>query len=161
MRRMFVFGVFCLVLAAVPATPQSGSGANHVLLSAAELKWGPAPPALPSGSMVALLSGDPAQPGPFAIRTKMPAGYRIPPHWHPVVEHLTILSGDVALGMGDTFDESTMTTLGPGGYAALPPEMRHYLKARTDVVMEVHGVGPFVLTYVNPADDPRAKATAK
>jgi quercetin dioxygenase-like cupin family protein len=89
----------------------------------------------------------------------MPAGYRIPPHWHPVAEHLTIISGRIAFGMGDKFDAAAMKTLPAGGYAVMPPEMRHYLEAKTEAVLEVHGVGPFVITYVNAADDPRTPPT--
>jgi hypothetical protein len=62
--------------------------------------------------------------------------------------------------MGDKFDAPTMKTLPAGGYTVMPPEMRHYLEAKTDSVLEVHGVGPFVITYVSAADDPRTSHRA-
>jgi hypothetical protein len=161
MRRILVGTLGCLLLAARPGIPQAAPTVAHVLLTPSEFKWGPTPPALPPGSTLVVLSGDPSQPGPFALRVRVPAGYRIAPHWHPTVENLTILSGDVAFGMGDTFDESTMKTLPAGGYAAMPAEMRHYLKAKTAAVFEVNAMGPFVLTYVNPKDDPRTAPPAK
>jgi hypothetical protein len=134
------------------------AAAPHTLLTPSEFKWGPAPAALPRGSTMAVLSGDPGKPGPFVLRVKAPAGYKIMPHWHPTDENLTILAGSFAIGMADTFDEAALKTLTPGSFVRLPAEMRHFGLAKTNVVFQVHGVGPFVLTYVNPADDPRKAA---
>ena len=135
------------------AAPASAPG-PHVMLAPGELKWGDAPPSLPSGAKMAVVQGDPTQAQPFVIRAQVPAGYKVPPHWHPGVENLTILSGTVALGMGEQFDESKMTTVPVGGYASMPAEMRHYFMAKTAATFQVHGMGPFVVNYVNPADDP-------
>jgi quercetin dioxygenase-like cupin family protein len=104
--------------------------------------------------MFALVSGDPTKAGPFVIRLKVPAGYKIAPHWHPTDENVTVISGTFAIGMGEKFDETKMKTLPAGGYAQMPAEMRHYAMAKTATVVQVHGVGPFVLNYVNPADNP-------
>jgi ketosteroid isomerase-like protein len=135
---------------AAPATAAS----SHVMLAPGELKWGDGPPSLPPGAKMAVVQGDPSQAQPFVIRAQVPAGYKVPPHWHPGVENLTILSGTVALGMGETFDESKMTAVPVGGYASLPAEMRHYFMAKTAATFQVHGMGPFVVNYVNAADDP-------
>jgi hypothetical protein len=78
----------------------------------------------------------------------------VAPHWHPGVENLTIISVTVALGMGEQFDEATMMEIGPGGFASLPAEMRHSFLAKSASTFQVHGMGPFVVNYVNPADDP-------
>ena len=129
----------------------------HVMVEAASIKWGGPPPSLPPGSRLAVIAGDPSKPGPFVLRAQVPAGYKIAPHWHPGDENLTILSGTVALGMGETWDESKMQSVGTGGYAALPAGMRHYFMAKTAATFQVHGMGPFVLNYVNPADDPSKK----
>lgn len=134
------------------AAPQQAS--QHLMMPATDIKWGDPPPSLPPGSKIAVVSGDPTQPGPFVIRAMVPSGYRVAPHWHPGVESLTILTGTVALGMGETFDEGAMTAIGPGGYASLPAEMRHYFLAKSAATFQVHGNGPFVVNYVNPADDP-------
>jgi quercetin dioxygenase-like cupin family protein len=91
------------------------------------------------------------------IRVQAPAGYRIAPHWHPTTENLTVLSGTVALGMGDKVEEQSMTNLNAGGYVVMPAEMRHSFLARTVATVQVHGVGPFAITYVNVADDPRQR----
>ena len=101
-----------------------------------------------------VVSGDPGKPGLFVVRLKLPAGYKINPHWHPTDEHVTVLSGTFALGMGEKFDQAAMTELPVGGYALLPAQMRHYAMAKGETTVQVHGQGPFTLTYVNPADDP-------
>jgi ketosteroid isomerase-like protein/quercetin dioxygenase-like cupin family protein len=129
----------------------------HAMVAPATLKWGDSPPGLPAGARVAVVSGDPSAPGPFVLRAQVPAGYRVPPHWHPTAENLTVLSGTVALGMGDTMDDKTMTTLAAGGYAVLPADMRHSFAARTAATFQIHGSGPFAISYVNAADDPRNK----
>jgi ketosteroid isomerase-like protein/quercetin dioxygenase-like cupin family protein len=134
----------------VPAT-------SHVMVEAGAIKWGDPPPSMPAGAKIAVIAGDPSKPGPFVVRVQVPAGYRIAPHWHPGDENVTIFSGTVALGMGETWDDSTMKSIGTGGYAALPAEMRHYFLAKTASTLQVHGIGPFVINYVNPADDPSKK----
>lgn len=111
--------------------------------------------------MFVVVSGDPGKVGPFAVRLKMPAGYKIAPHWHPTDEHVTVLSGTLALGMGERFDKAAMKDLPAGAYGLLPAEMRHFAMAKTAAIVQVHGTGPFVLTYVNPADDPSKAAPAK
>ena len=137
------------------STPQAAS--PHVMVAPADIKFGDPPPSLPPGARIAVVAGDPTQAGSFVIRAQVPAGYKIPPHWHPGVENVTVLSGTVALGMGEQFDESKMTTVGAGGYASLPAEMRHYFMAKSAATFQVDGMGPFVVNYVNPADDPSKK----
>jgi quercetin dioxygenase-like cupin family protein len=133
---------------------------SHVAIAPTEVKWGPGPPSLPKGAQLAVVAGDPSKPGPFAIRLKLPAGLKVAPHWHPTDENVTVLSGTVAFGMGEQFNEAAMKEMPAGSYVFMPAEMRHFAKAKTDATLQVHGVGPFVLNYVNPADDP-SKAAAK
>jgi hypothetical protein len=135
------------------AAPQEAPS-QHILIGPADVTWMDSPPGLPPGSKLAVISGDPSQAQPFVIRAQVPAGYRVAPHWHPGVENLTVLEGTIALGMGETFDEGAMTALGPAGYASMPADMRHYFLAKSAATFQVHGMGPFVVNYVNPADDP-------
>lgn len=128
--------------------------AQHVMTEASTLKWGAAPPSLPAGARMAVVSGDPSQAVPFVIRAQMPAGYRVAPHWHPTDEHVTVLSGTVALGMGEKFDEAAMKDVSTGGYFVAPLEMRHFFMTKTAATIQVHGIGPFAVNYVNAADDP-------
>ena len=146
---------FCMVVFAVLGLAQESKMQTHIALTAGEVKWGPAPPSLPKGAQIAVVSGDPSKAGPFTIRLKFPAGFRVPPHWHPTDENVTVLSGMIAFGMGEKFDKTSMKVMSAGGYAMMPAEMRHVALAKTAVTLQVHGTGPFVLNYVNAADDPR------
>ena len=133
---------------------------THSVIAPEAVTWGPAPPALPAGAQMAVLSGNPGQPGPFTVRVKIPAGYTIAPHWHPTAEHLTVLAGEAGVGMGDAIDAAAMQTMKAGAFAVMPAEMRHYLRAKVETTVQVHGTGPFTITYVNPKDDPRNAAAA-
>lgn len=138
------------------AAPKAPAG-THTMLAPNEIKWGDAPPGLPAGARVAVVSGDPSQAQPYVLRAQLPANYRIAPHWHPAMENITVLSGTVALGTGEKFDEPAMQNVPTGGFASLPAEMRHFFMSKTAATIQVHGIGPFAITYVNPADDPRTK----
>ena len=126
-------------------------------MNADEIKWGPAPPVLPAGAKMAVLTGDPAGNGFVTVRLKMPAGYKIPPHWHPTDEHVTVLSGSLAIGMGDTLDKKQSKLLKVGGYGVAPANMHHFAWTPAGATIELSLMGPLQVTYVNPADDPSAK----
>jgi hypothetical protein len=133
-----------------------------IQMAPAQMKWGPAPPGLPPGAEVAILSGDPSKDGkPFVLRLKVPSGYKVMPHYHPKAEHLTVISGTFFFGMGDKFDMKAGHAYGVGSYLNAPAEMHHYAWAKGSTVVQVHGIGPFAITYVNPADDPRKSAQPK
>lgn len=136
------------------AVPVFGQGHADLLARPTDVKWGPAPPTLPKGAQLAVLSGDPSKNGLYVIRLKMPANYQIPAHHHPTAENLTILSGSFHAGMGDKLDRAKTVTFEPGGFAAMPANMNHYAWASRDTVVQVHGEGPFSIVYVDPADDP-------
>ena len=107
---------------------------------------------------MAVLHGDPTKSGTFVVRLKFPANYQVAAHYHPTDEHVTIISGEMSLGMGDKLDRAKANTLKPGGYVALPAKMSHYVWTDSGVVLQVQAEGPFALTYVNPADDPTRQA---
>jgi ChrR-like protein with cupin domain len=161
MRRNILVAVGAM--AALPlalvstVTGQSAAPAPvHVMVTDAEIVWKDSPGLNPGGK-IAVVSGNPASAGPFTIRLHLPAGYKVAPHWHPTDEHVTVLSGTFAMGMGEVYDESQMKDLAAGGYTAMPAEMRHFGLAKTTTVVQVHGTGPFASNYVNPADDPRRR----
>jgi quercetin dioxygenase-like cupin family protein len=110
---------------------------------------------LPAGAKLAVLEGDPNKQGPFTIRLQMPSGYKIMPHTHPTPEKVTIISGTGFLGMGPTFDQAAAKQLDPGSFAIMPAGMQHFAFAKGETVVQISGNGPFVINYVNPADDPR------
>lgn len=115
-------------------------------------------PAFPKGAQTVVLHGDPAKPGLFILRAKFPANYVVPPHTHPVFESVTVLSGTMGSGMGETVDKAKGKLLGPGSLLLLPADHPHYVWAGDEeVIIQVTAIGPFDLNYVNPADDPRKK----
>jgi len=128
-----------------------------VFLTAAEIKWGDAPPSLPKGAQIAVLHGDPSKKAPFTVRLKMPDGYKIPGHWHTQDEQLTILSGTFLLHMGDNM-EAPAHSLPAGSFHFLPGKMHHAAETKGEVVLQLHGTGPFDIHYLNPADDPMKAA---
>lgn len=131
---------------------------EHVMVKPGDLKWGPAPPSLPPGAQVAVLAGDPSKEGaPFTMRAKMPDGYTVPPHWHPTDENVTVLQGTLLVGRGTKIEADALEILPAGSYMRMPKTMRHYARAKGETILQVHGVGPFAVNYVNPADDPRKK----
>lgn len=127
----------------------------HVVASPAAVKWSPAPPFLPKGAQVAVLLGDPKKEAPFILRLKVPAGYKVPAHLHPIDENLTVLSGALHIGMGDKLDPANGEVVAPGGFVHMPKGMHHYAWFTQETVLQSAGVGPFGITYINPADDPR------
>ena len=137
-----------------PDAPPQVPHTEHAMVAPSAVKWAAPPPSLPPGAHFAVVAGDPSQAQPFVLRLRVPAGYRIPPHWHPTAENVTVLSGTVALGMGDTFDPAAMQDLPAGGFGTIPSEMHHFFMAKTAATVQVHGMGPFAVNYVNPADDP-------
>jgi len=119
-----------------------------------ELKWGPAPTIFPAGAQMAVLQGNPGVTELFTVRLWMPSGYRIPPHVHPTDEHVTVISGSFLVGMGKTFDAAKTMRLKPGGFVTAPANAAHFAVAQGPTIVQVHALGPFAMTYVNPADTP-------
>ena len=143
-----------LALAAGTATAQSHP--HHQLVDATALKWA-AVPSLPPGAQIAVIEGPMSEAVPFTIRLKFPANYRIPPHSHPAVERVTVLSGTFHLGSGDRFDPAQAQAIPAGGMVIMPSGMRHYAFTSAETVVQLHGTGPWGITYANPADDPRSR----
>jgi quercetin dioxygenase-like cupin family protein len=123
---------------------------------AAGMQWKEGPASLPKGAQMMVLEGDPAQPGPFTLRFKFPAGFQIQPHWHTQTEHATVLAGTILLGMGDRFDRAAMRPMAAGSFGYWPAGTRHFAWTETETILQLHGQGPWTIQYVNPADDPRS-----
>jgi len=126
-------------------------------INADDVKWGPVPPNIAAGAQLAVISGDPSKEGPFVMRLKMPAGYKVPAHYHPQYENVTVLTGEFHVGMGDKLDTDKGMLLRPGGYVEAPAKMHHYAWVTSDTVVQIAGPGPFGIIYVDPADDPSKK----
>lgn len=148
-----VVAVPSLILAQTPA----GAAQHAVVIAPGGIMWGPAPAALPAGAKAAVLEGDPTQAGAFTLRLWFPDGYTIPTHFHSSPEHVTVIQGTLLVGMGEQFDASKLAELPTGTFGLIPPGMKHFARAKGEVVIQLHGIGPWGLTYVNPADDPRRR----
>ncbi|MCC6765279.1 MAG: cupin domain-containing protein [Deltaproteobacteria bacterium] len=145
---------------AVVAAAAADAIPPHVVVTPRAIKWVPFVPGGPHAK-AAVLAGDPEKPGPFVLRIKSPAGAKAAPHWHPGDAHVTVISGTFAVGMGDVFDARKLTVLPAGSYVLLPREMHHFAQSKTPTIVQVHGMGPFQVNFVNPADDPRKKTAAR
>jgi quercetin dioxygenase-like cupin family protein len=121
-----------------------------------DIKWGPAPAVFPPGAEMAVMQGNPGGNSLFTVRLRFPDGYKIPPHTHPTDEHVTVISGTFRVGMGPTFDAKQMLSLSAAGFVTAPANAAHYAAAQGTTVVQVHAMGPFAMTYVNPADTPKA-----
>ena len=134
---------------------------TRAIAQGAAPKFGPAPAVFPAGAKMAVMQGDPGKTELFTVRLDFPAGYTIPAHFHPTDEHITVIHGALQVGMGDKFDAKHMMTVGTGGFATAPAKMNHYTRAKGHTIVQIHAMGPFAMTYVNPSDDPSRKAGGK
>jgi quercetin dioxygenase-like cupin family protein len=157
--RLFLLALSFSVSASIAAAQGTRTpGAQHaILVMPDQVSWGPGPAALPPGAKASVLQGDPEKAETFTLRLSLPDGYRVPPHSHPADELVTVIEGTFRIGMGDKFDASALTTLPPGGFVAMQPGTRHFVQTRGETVVQIHGIGPWKINYVNPADDPRRR----
>ena len=143
-------------LALFATTGWAQHAGQHHYVAAKDLKWA-AVPSLPAGAQITVLEGPMNQAAPFTVRLKFPAGYRIPPHTHPAVERVTVLSGTFHMGMGEKFDPKAAQAVRAGELMIMQPGTAHYAWAEGETVVQLHGMGPWGITYINPADDPRKR----
>ena len=157
MRRLCtVLVILILMLATVAVLRAQAQHPTHLVATPDTLKW--AEPAVLPGARLAVVQGDPSKEGLFVYRIKMPAGYKIPPHLHKASENVTVLSGVFFIGVGEKFDQGSGQELPAGGFVSIPPNHPHFAWAGAqETMVQVHGVGPTDLRFVNPADDPRTK----
>ena len=160
-RNLFIIlaivGTLCIAgqLFTIAAHPASH---DNNAFTPETIPWGTPPPFIAPGAQLAVIEGNPgASTGDYTVRLKMPNGYRIAPHWHPLRENVTVISGTFKVGMGDTFDKDKMASFPAGSFAFLDPDMHHYAMASGEVIVQVHGIAPLQFNYVNPQDDPSKK----
>lgn len=130
---------------------------GHIMIVPKDFEWKDGPASLPAGTKAVVLEGDPTKEGPFTMRVKIPANYKIPPHTHPGVEHVTVLEGSLQMGVGEKWDDKGMTDLPAGGFAVMEIGTKHFAGSKDGATIQVHGIGPWGINYINPADDPRKK----
>ena len=133
-----------LPLGALGAQDTTAAADSMVALRAADVKWGPVEsPGFAPGLEIGVVAGDPSKAGPYTLRLRFPAGYAFPPHWHPMAENLTVVSGRFFLGMGGKRDDAARKEYGPGDYHLLPGRMPHFGRVEGPTVVQLHGMGPF------------------
>jgi quercetin dioxygenase-like cupin family protein len=157
--RLAVFALILFGWAVLPATDaaEAPDKAKMAIYLADEIKWVEAPPSLPKGATVAVLEGDPTKEGPFTMRAKMPDGYRVPPHTHPQTERVTVISGTLHIGMSEKFDEKSTKAMPAGSFGYWPAGMKHFAYVKGETIIQLNGIGPWAINYLNPEDDPRDK----
>ena len=157
MKRVAVvtalLGGLCVVLIHQSyATAQDG----HTFVTPSDLKWTDVP-ALGAGAKIAVIEGPLNEAVSFTFRIKLPADFKVQAHSHPAVEHVTVISGTFNVGMGDKLDTTKTQALTVGSVAIMQSKMNHFAWTNEETIVQVHGVGPWAVNYVNPADDPRKK----
>jgi hypothetical protein len=156
MRKLILLTLTALIVASPAAAKHKATPAKaKAAVAQAELKWVDGAPGLPGGVQMAVVKGDPGKKGMFTIRLKMPANYAVRPHWHPTDEHVTLVSGKLIYGMSDELDRSGGQALAQGAGVTMKAKQHHWVFTGDGAEVEVSAIGPFAITYVNPADDPR------
>jgi hypothetical protein len=143
--------VLAFASSALADAPKGG----HTMHKPDKLEWKDGPPALPKGSKMVVIAGDPSKPEVFTLRLKFPSGFKVMPHWHPEAEHVTVLEGQWSMGSGDKWDDKALMDMGPGAFMVMDKGTRHYGVCKKDCVVQLHAMGPGGTCYINKADDPR------
>ena len=151
--------IVCLGFAQI-SKEQKDSG--HVMLTPDQVSWQMGPPEFPAGAQVAVLDGNPSQAGvAYAIGLKLPDGYKIPPHWHPVDASVAVMRSVFGMGVGEKADLAQGRELPAGSYMRVSKGVPHFEWTKGETIIYISGLGPLGTTYVNPADDPRQKSASK
>ena len=156
MNTKIVTSLAVLTLACLGASAGWAQPGAHIMVTPTDLKWAEVP-SLPPGAKIAVIEGPLGEAVPFTFRLKFPADYKIPAHWHPAIEHVTVISGTFNMGTGDKLDTVKSKPLSAGSVAIMQPKTNHFAWTKEETIVQVHGVGPWAITYVNPEDDPRKK----
>jgi quercetin dioxygenase-like cupin family protein len=133
---------------------QPGQAGFKVVLPE-DIDWKPFP-AFPPSVRLAVVVGDPAEPGPYVTRVKVPFGVKLMPHRHPEDRIYTVMSGVFYIGLGERFDGEKVVAYPPGSVIVLPGNVFHFHWAKSgEYVTQISAIGPLGLEYLNPDDDPR------
>ena len=145
------------LLFTTPALATDHNMAGHISIIPSEIQWVDAPSMGPNVKL-AILEGDPKLAQPFTFRVKFPPNFKVAPHTHPVYERVTVIAGTFSLGIGAKFDASKARAFPTGGVAIMPPGMPMFAYASNEeTIIQIHGTGPWGITYINPEDNPSKK----
>lgn len=152
---LILIGIFSVITRIQAQMTHTKDG--HIMVVADSIKWVDGPSSLPPGAKAAVLEGNPSAAGLFTMRLRVPANYKIMPHWHPADEHITVIQGSCHMGLGGKLDEKGAMEMKTGGFAVMKKGTHHYFFTKRECIIQLHGMGPWAITYINPADDPRNK----
>ncbi len=158
MRNRYIS--FAAILGTTAVVAGAWAADVGMYMNPGDIKWGDAPPNMPKGAKIAVLSGDPGKEGTWTGRLRMPGGYKIAPHYHSTDEDLTVIQGSFYLGEGDKLDKKNAHAIKAGGYHHLPAKTHHYAWSQGETIVQITAKGPFDIVYINPDDDPSKKAAA-
>lgn len=137
---ILTFGLMAFGQEKMPRMNHQSKAEEHLIAIPDSIKW---------EKNYAVVSGDPNKEGsPFVIRFKFPDGAKIAPHWHPTDENITVISGTLFMGMGEKFDETKAKEMPVGSFGLMPKEMRHFGWAKGETIIQIHGIGPFKIFWV-------------
>ncbi|HET8923316.1 MAG TPA: cupin domain-containing protein [Candidatus Acidoferrum sp.] len=143
-----LLGITALAISGYSQEKKEGAEA-HKIVHFGDLKWTP----FIKGYDLAAVDGDSNGEGtPFVVRLRCADGAKIPAHWHPTDENVTVLKGTFLVGMGETFDDAKLQTMNVGNFVSMPKEMRHFATCKGETIVQVHGAGPFKVNWVNPSE---------
>ena len=156
-RRAAALYALSLAATVLQTLPAHALEPHHTVVPSDAVTWGPAPPSLPPGAQAAVLLGHPAREGPFVLRLKFPPGFTVPPHRHSKDELLTVIAGRFGVGAGERLERQAANLLPAASFVHLPAGMPHFAWAEGETIVQINGVGPFDVKYVDPRDDPRGR----
>ena len=159
-KYLAVFVAIAALAMAASSQEKKESKEAHKIVRFGDLKWTP----IIKGCDLAPVAGDMnTEATPFVLRIRCADGSKIPAHWHPTDENVTVLKGTFLVGMGESFDESKLQTMNVGNFVTVPKEMRHFAMTKGETIVQVHAMGPFKVNWVNPSevDPPGAAAKPK
>lgn len=153
-RKTFIYTcLLAITVISIPLLAHAEKYAAPIVITPDTLKWRDFD-AFPPGAKAALLAGNPRS-GYFMLRVKLPAHYKVPPNWQSIEIYVTVISGSYSIGVGDTFNPKTGKTLPSTGSVIIPANTHLYFWSKKGAILEIHGVGPWTINYINPKDDPR------
>ena len=160
MFRRLALALCCLELSAIAHGLHAQEKPNEkpnekpsaVAVTPPEMHWGAQGGLAMAGMEQVNLVGDPSKPGPYTLRLKFPAGYRLAPHAHPDYREVTILSGTWYTGYGEKFDAAALKPLPAGSFYTEPASLPHFVEVREPVLIQVSGTGPSGRVFVKPVD---------
>jgi len=148
MQFKTIFVIFGSVL--LLAKQGNGDELDVMALAPSDMKWTAQGGLALPGLEQTVLIGDPSKPGPYTIRLKFPAGFKVAPHTHPDSREVTVLSGTWYTGYGEKAEAANLKELPMGSFYTEPAGIAHYIEIREPTVIQVSGTGPSGRKFVSP-----------